>query len=90
MRFWIRGLGIRESGLNQDPYQEKYNFTSITRVPTIRIGHMMARLKGLSVRIIFSLGLMIICEPVAYSQSGQSPKIQIYGMMVLFRSGILC
>jgi hypothetical protein len=27
---------------------------------------------------------------VAYSQSGQSPKVQIYGMMVLFRSGILC
>jgi hypothetical protein len=27
---------------------------------------------------------------VAYSQSGQSLKIQTYGMMVLFRSGILC
>jgi hypothetical protein len=39
----------------------KIKFTSITRVPTIIIGHMMARLKGLSVRTIFSLRLMVIC-----------------------------
>jgi hypothetical protein len=42
-------MGPRTSTkFDQDPYQEKYNFTSITRVPIIRIGHMMARLKGLS------------------------------------------
>jgi hypothetical protein len=44
-----------------DPYQEKYNFTSMTRVPTIRIGHMMARSKGVSVRIIFNFRLLVIC-----------------------------
>jgi hypothetical protein len=66
-----------------DPYQEKYNFKSITRVPTIRIGHMMARLKGLSVKIILSEDSWS-SAPVAYSQSGQSPKIQIYGMMKNF------
>jgi hypothetical protein len=43
------------------PLPGKYNFTSITRVPTIRIGHMMARFKGLSVRIIFSSRLIVIC-----------------------------
>jgi hypothetical protein len=34
----------------------------------------MARLKGLSVRVIFSSRLMVIC-------AGQSPKFQVYGMI---------
>jgi hypothetical protein len=57
----MRGLGGRESGLDQDPYQEKYNFTSRTQVPAIRIEYMITRLKGISVKISLSLRLMAIC-----------------------------
>jgi hypothetical protein len=28
--FWIRGLGVQDSGLNQDPLLRKYAFLSIT------------------------------------------------------------
>jgi hypothetical protein len=59
--FGIRGLGVRESGLDQDPYQEKYIFTSITRVPVIKTAHVKARLKSLSARIVLSLRLVVTC-----------------------------
>jgi hypothetical protein len=35
--FRVRDLGVQESGLDQDPYKEKFTFKSITRVPAIRV-----------------------------------------------------
>jgi hypothetical protein len=57
----VRGLGVRESGLDQDPYQKKYTFTSITRVPVVQIEQLRAHLKGLSERIVMSSEPMVTC-----------------------------
>jgi hypothetical protein len=68
LEFLIRGLGVQESGLDQDPYQEKYTFTSITRVPVVQIEQMRAHLKGLSARIVMS------SESMVTSASGLLPN----------------
>jgi hypothetical protein len=60
-RLLLRGLGVRESGFDQDPYQKKYTFTSITRVPVVQIGQMRAHLKRLSARIVMSSEFMVTC-----------------------------
>jgi hypothetical protein len=60
--FLIRGLGVQESGLDQDPYQKKYTSTSITRVPVVQIEQMRAHLKGLSARIVMSSESMVTCD----------------------------
>jgi hypothetical protein len=50
-----------ESGLDKDPFQEKYVFSSINRVPAIRIEYIRARWKGLSTSIVLNLRPMVIC-----------------------------
>jgi hypothetical protein len=45
--FEVRGLGVQESSLDQDPFQDKYTFTSKTRALVIPIEHVRAHLKGL-------------------------------------------
>jgi hypothetical protein len=51
----------KESGLDQDPYQEKNTFTSITRVSVIEIEHVSARLIGLSAAIVLSSRFVVTC-----------------------------
>jgi hypothetical protein len=35
--FEVRGLGVQESGIDQDPSQDKNTFASITRVSVVQI-----------------------------------------------------
>jgi hypothetical protein len=92
VRSGILDPGVRESSLDQDPYQEKYNFTSITRVSSIRIGHIMARLKGLSVRIIFSLRHMVTCAfgLLAIWPKFQNSNIRHDGTLLVRNFMLLC
>jgi hypothetical protein len=48
--FWIRGLEVRQSGLDLNPYQEKYTFSSITWISLPQIENMRTCLKGLCAR----------------------------------------
>jgi hypothetical protein len=73
--FGVRGLGVQESGLDQDPYQKKYTFKSITRVPVVQIEQMRAHLKGLSARIVMNLEFMVTCA------SGLLPKVPYFQNM---------
>jgi hypothetical protein len=57
--FWIRGLGVQDSGLNQDPLLRKYAFLSITWVRVVRIEHVRAPSKGLSIRNVFCIESMV-------------------------------
>jgi hypothetical protein len=57
--FGVHDLGVQESGLDQDLYQKKNTFTSITRVPVIQIEQMRVHLKGLSARIVMSSKSMV-------------------------------
>jgi hypothetical protein len=50
-RFEICGLGVQESGQNQDPYQDKKNDF---QVHVIQIEHVRARLKGLSAEFVLN------------------------------------
>jgi hypothetical protein len=60
--FGVRDLGVRESGLDQDPYHTNtYTFTSITRVPVVQIELMRAHLKDLSARIVISSESIVTC-----------------------------
>jgi hypothetical protein len=74
--FWIRGLGVQDSGLNQDPLLRKYAFLSITWVPAIRIEHVRAPLKGLSTRNVFCIGLMFICACGLLPNPAKVPNFQ--------------
>jgi hypothetical protein len=85
VRSGILDLWPGSPGIWPWPYQEKHNVTSITRVPTIRIGHMMARLKGLSVRIIFNLRLMVIyaCGLLPIRPKSQNSNIRHDGTLLI-------
>jgi hypothetical protein len=74
--FWIRGLGVQDSGLNQDPLLRKYAFLSITRVPAIRIEHVRALSKGLSTRNVFCIGPMVICACGLLPNPAKVPNFQ--------------
>jgi hypothetical protein len=58
--FGVHGLGVQESGLDQDPFQKKNTFTSITRVPVVQIEQKMRpHFNGLSARIVMSSESMV-------------------------------
>jgi hypothetical protein len=61
MEFGVRSLEVQESGLDQDPYQKKYTFTSITRVLDVQIEQMRGHLESLSARILMSSEFMVTC-----------------------------
>jgi hypothetical protein len=75
-RFGVRGLGVRESGLDQDPYQKKYTSTGITRVPVVQIEQMGAHLKGLSERIVMSSEFMVTCTSGLLPNPANVPYFQ--------------
>jgi hypothetical protein len=72
----MRGLGVQESSLDQDPYQKKYTFTSITRVPVVQIEQMRAHLKGLSKRIVMSSESMVTCASGLLPNLAKVPYFQ--------------
>jgi hypothetical protein len=74
--FGGRGLGVRESGLDQDPYRKKYTYTSITRVPVVQIEQMRAHLKGLSARIVMSSESMVTCASGLLPNPAKVPYFQ--------------
>jgi hypothetical protein len=74
--FGIRGLGVQETGLDQDPYQKKNTFTSITRVPVVQIEQMRAHLKGLSARIVMSSESMVTCASGLLPNPAKVPPSQ--------------
>jgi hypothetical protein len=74
--FGVRGLGVRESGLDQDPYQKKYTFTSITRVPVVQIEQMRAHLKGLSARSVMSSEFIVTCASGLLPNPAKVPFFQ--------------
>jgi hypothetical protein len=76
MGFGVRGLGNQESGLDQDPYQKKITFTSITRVPVVRIEQIRAHLKGLSARIVMSSESMVTCVSGLLPNPAKVPYFQ--------------
>jgi hypothetical protein len=73
--FWIRGLGVQDSNLDQDPLLRKYAFLSITRVYVIRIEHVRVSSKGFSIINVFILDSWSSAT-VAYSSI--RPKSQIF------------
>jgi hypothetical protein len=72
----VRGLGVQESGLDQDPYQKIYNFRSITRVPVVQIEQMRAHLKGLSAKIVMSSESMVTCASGLLPNPAKVPYFQ--------------
>jgi hypothetical protein len=76
MGFGVRGLGVQESGLDQDPYQKKYTFTSIYLVPVVQIEQMRAHLKGLSARIVMSSESMVTCASGLLPSPAKVPFFQ--------------
>jgi hypothetical protein len=89
--FWIRGLGIQDLGLNQDPLLRKYAFLSITWVPAIRMEHVRAPLKDLSTRNVFCIGPMVICacglllNPAKVFNIGHDYTLWIRNFMVMMK-----
>jgi hypothetical protein len=49
--FGVRGLGVRESGLDQDPYQKKIHFYK----------HISSSFEKLSARIVMGSESMVTC-----------------------------
>jgi hypothetical protein len=76
MGFKVRGLGFKESGFVQDPYQQKYAFSSITRVPLVQIEHVRAHLKGLSAKIVMSPKSVVIYACGLLSNPAKVPQFQ--------------
>jgi hypothetical protein len=72
----VRGLGVQESGLDQDPYQKKYTSTSITRVRVVQIEQMRAHLKGLSKKIVISPESMVTCASGLLPNPAKVPYFQ--------------
>jgi hypothetical protein len=75
-KYWIRGLGVQDSGLKQDPLLRKYAFLSITWVPAIRIEHVRAASKGRSTRNVFCVGPMVICACGLLPNPAKVPSFQ--------------
>jgi hypothetical protein len=78
----IRGLEVQESGLDQDPYQKKNTFTSLTRVPVVQIEQMRAHLKGLSARIVMSSKSMVTCAHISNKGHDGTQSFRNFIMMV--------
>jgi hypothetical protein len=71
---YIRGLGVQESGRDEDPYQGKHVFSRITWIPAFRI---WARWKALSsAKIVLSLRLMVIYACGLFSNPDKVTKFQ--------------
>jgi hypothetical protein len=84
----MRGLGVQESGLDQDPSQKKYTFTSITRVPVVQIEQMRPQLKGLSARIVMSSESMVTCATSLLPNPAKVPYFHYDGTLS-FRNFIM-
>jgi hypothetical protein len=65
-------FGVRKDGLGHLP--RKNTFSSITAVPAVRSGQMRTRLKVFSVRIVSSLGFMVIYACGLPANSVKVPK----------------
>jgi hypothetical protein len=74
--FGVRGIWVRESGLDQDPYQKKYTLTSNTQVPVVQIEQMRTHLKGLSARIVMSSESMVTCASGLLPNPTKVPNFQ--------------
>jgi hypothetical protein len=73
---WIHGLGVQDSGLNQDLLLRKYAFLSITWFPAINMEHVRAPSKGLSTRNVFCIGSMVICTCGLLLNPAKVPNFQ--------------
>jgi hypothetical protein len=73
---WTRGLGVQDSGLNQDHLLRKDAFLSITWVPAIRMELVRASTKGLNIRNVFCIGPMVICACGLHPNPAKVPNFQ--------------